>query len=77
MMKQHPDDELSIQEAAELTGRSPEAIRVLCRQCLIGRLDTSMIRSGVWRISRRELVELWKKRHGIDGLPAALRDDAA
>lgn len=64
------DDPLLTGQGAALAGRHIELVR---RRCASGKLGYFDHTARCWRFRRSELVAFLTKRHGVDGLPAALR----
>lgn len=64
------DPLLTVAEGAALAGRHIELVRRWCAGGQLGYYDRL---ARCWRFRRSELIALMIKRHGVDGLPAALR----
>jgi hypothetical protein len=62
------DEILTAQMAASLAGRSPECIRIWCREASIGCFDGTLNR---YFVSKRKLTEYILHRHGT--LPHGLK----
>ncbi len=69
LISEPPREWLTVREAAELCGRTPQCVRSWCRSERLGVFD-----KGVWKITRHQLRQFVIDRLGEDRIPAALRE---
>ncbi len=65
-----PREWLTAAEAAELCGRTPQAVS---RWCRLHPIATQPDGGGAWQINRALLISFLIDRFGVDRLPAGLR----
>jgi hypothetical protein len=59
---------LSLTEAAQLVGKTPETVRRWCQECANGRRLGKCYAGALWLVSKRRLLEYFEARFGRPAL---------